>query len=287
MHPLIIITLMGVCIGSVYGLLGLGLSLIFIGVRNTMNVAHGHIALLAAFTSFFVAQMLRVDPLSSLIIVGPFIFFFGFLIQYGAFNKLIHREPPGRIPLILGVSLIIENTLLILFGPDPKSLGAYAQYATLYLEALNLPAGYLISFIISLALMLLTYILMTRTYIGIAIRATSEDHLCVQIFGVNYKKIFATTFALGSLLSGVGGVLLGTLFSFDPSFGSSYLNTAFSVLVIGGASLRGCFIGGVILSLIYTFSAHFIGIAYSYFLGCVITLTMLFIRPEGIFGYKL
>lgn len=287
MQPIIDIALMGICIGSVYGLLGLGLSLIFIGIRNTMNVAHGHIALLASFISFAIISTLGIDPLSSMIMVVPFAFFFGFLIQYGVFNRLIHREPPARIPLILGISLIVENTLLITFGPDPKSLGAYARYATLYIELLHIPAGYLICLFASLALMLFTYLFMTRTYIGIAIRATSEDFSCVQLFGVNYKKIFAITFALGSVLAAVSGLLLGTLFSFDPSFGSLYLNVAFSVLVIGGTSLRGCFIGGVILALVYTFSSYFIGIAYSYFLGCVITLMVLFIKPEGIFGYKI
>jgi branched-chain amino acid transport system permease protein len=287
MLPLLGIALMGICIGSIYGLLGLGLSLIFMGVRNTMNVAHGHTAMLACYIAFVVASTLKLDALLSLMIVIPFTFLYGFLMQYGILNKIIHRDPPGRIPLILGISLIIENTLLLIFGPDPKSLGAYSPYMIAFFEFLGIPIGYLISFCASLTLMLLTYVFMTRTYMGIAIRAASEDFLTVQLFGVNYKKIYAITFAFGATLAAVSGLLSGTLFSFDPSIGSLYLTIAFSVLVIGGTSLRGCFVGGVILALVYTFSAYFIGIAYSYFLGCVITLIVLFIRPEGIFGYKL
>jgi branched-chain amino acid transport system permease protein len=280
---------MGAFIGGIYAIIGLGFSLIFAGVKFMVNLTHGQLVILASYLSLVFVFYLQTDPLLSMLFILPIIFCLGFFFQYWLLNRTLSFDTPTGLTIILGVSLIIQNVLLVIFGPDAKSLSKYSSYATAYVKPLgvHIPVMYLIDFLAALLVMFLFYIFLKYTHLGRAIRATSEDSECAQLFGINYRKIYALTFGLGSMLAGIGGVLTGLTFSFDPNSGGTYLEMAFSVLILGGmGSLRGAMVGGVILGIVQALSAYYIGPAYKYVFSSILTLVILAIRPEGILGYK-
>jgi branched-chain amino acid transport system permease protein len=284
------IILMGIFMGGVYGIVGLGLSLIFAGIRHTMNVSHGQMVVLGSYLCFSVVTLLKLDPLLSLVIALPVIFCIGLALQYLLLNRVVLRDPSSRIQITLGIGLIVENTILLIYGPDSKSLAPYAQsyagtYATVF--GVNIPFMYLIDFIAAVIMMALIYFFMKYTYMGRAIRATSEDPVTVNFFGVNDKKIYAITFGIGVVLAALGGVFTGLTYAFEPSYGYIYLGMAFAVLILGGmGSIRGALVGGVIVGLIQALVSYYIGIAYAYLISNLVTLIVLALKPEGIFGYK-
>lgn len=281
---------MGIFVGGVYGIVGLGLSLIFTGIRYTMNVSHGQMVVLGCYLSFSTVTLLRLDPLLSALVVLPVVFCIGLALQYSLINRVMLREPAGRIPLILGIGLIVENFLLILYGPDAKSLTPYApSYAgrSITLFGISLPFIYLIDFIAAMAAMIFVYIFLKYTFIGRAIRATSEDPITVNLFGVNDKRMYAITFGIGAVLAALGGIFVGLTYAFEPSYGHIYLGMAFSVIILGGiGSIRGALVGGVIVGLVQALASYYIGIAYAFLIQNLITLIVLYLKPEGIFGYE-
>jgi branched-chain amino acid transport system permease protein len=283
------IVIMGMLLGGIYGIIGFGFSLIFTGVRNTVNLSHGQLVLLGSYLSFAVVTSFKLDPLLSSIIVLPISFCLGFLLQYGLVNRVVLKGPGIRILILLGAGLVIENMMLLIFNPDPRSLAPYAPYAIKFIDffGVHIPIIYLVNFFAALVVMTLVYLFIKYTYVGMAIRATSEDPLCVHHFGINHEKIYAITFALGSVLAAIGGVLIGLTFAFEPALGFNYLGIAFSVVVIGGVgSIRGSFLGGIVLGVIQALASYYIGITYSYLVSNLITLVILLIKPEGVFGYE-
>jgi branched-chain amino acid transport system permease protein len=280
---------MGVFVGGVYALVGLGLSLIFTGIRNTINICHGQLFILGSYLAFTFARNLGLDPLLSLVFVLPIVFCLGYALQFGLLNKVVFKGLDPYIMVTMGIGLVFENAILLVYKPDMRSLAPFASYAAASLEVagVRISLAYLIDFIAALLIMLLVYFFMKRTYMGRAIRATSEDSVCAQLFGVNDRKIYATTYAIGSLLAAVGGVFAGLIYAFEPSSGWVYLDMAFAVIVLGGVgSIRGALLGGIILGVVQALASYYIGIVYAYLTSCLITLIILAIRPQGLLGYK-
>ncbi|MEM0216152.1 MAG: branched-chain amino acid ABC transporter permease [Candidatus Nezhaarchaeales archaeon] len=283
------VILMGTFTGAIYGLIGIGLSLIFTGIRNMINLAHGHLAVLAAYLALTLSSNSMLDPLICALLVVPIVFALGAIIQYGAVNRLIYRSP--TIPLILfaGIASIIENVALLVWHPDPRSLAPLAPYSllTVSLLGVRLPLIYLVGFLISLGSMLILYTFLKHTDIGRAIRAASEDPEYAECLGVDTKKIYAYTFGIGGALAAIAGIMVGLIYLFVPSDGWPYTILSFGVIVLGGVgSMRGAFVGGVILGISQQLSAYYLGVAYQYFVGYILILAVLALRPQGIFGMR-
>ncbi|MEM2465283.1 MAG: branched-chain amino acid ABC transporter permease [Candidatus Bathyarchaeia archaeon] len=284
------IILMGIFVGSIYGMMGLGFSLIFTGIRNLLNLSYGQICILGSCLSLMFVTWLRIDPLLSLVIVLPIVFCIAYIMQYILLNRVVLKEEHGTALLTtLGLALIIENLLLLGLGPDVVTLSAYASYSLLYIElgSINLPLSYLITFFASLLACIALYVFLKYTYIGRAIRAASESYLHAQLFGVNHKKTFAITFGLAGLMAAMSGIFAGFIYPFTPTYGFYYMEMAFFVLVIGGmGSIKGSFAGGVILGIIRSLACYYVGLPYARFIGNIAILIMLYIKPQGIFGWK-
>ena len=289
MSAIIEIVLIGLFIGGVYGLLSLGLSIIFSGIRELLNIAHGHFALIGSYLAYLIIEKLRIDPLVLLPLILLVSFCLGFALQQGLLNKVVFKDPSVPIMMLLGVALIIENTVLLIFSPDTKSLAPFVPYSllTIKLWNINVPIIYLICFSISIITILILYMFMKFTFIGRAIRATSENYEVSQGLGVNYKKIYAITFGIGSCMASLGGLLIGLLSSFNPSVGFNYLNLAFGAFILGGmGSIRGCLVGGIIIGLVQSIASYYISTTYAFFISNVLILIVLAFRPQGLFGYK-
>jgi len=274
----------------VYGLIGLGLSLIFTGIRNNMNIMHGQMALLGSHFAFTASTFLGIDPLLSLIIVLPVAFCVGFILQYTLLNRVV-LEPPTYILTTVGISLVIENSILIIYGPDLKSLTPYTadfvKTFTSFASDLRIPNVYIIDFVTAVIAMMLIFVFLKYTYMGRAIRATSQDHVAANLLGVNDRKIYATTFGIGSSLAALGGFFAGLTYAFEPFYGPLYLSLALAVMILGGlGSIRGAVVGGIIIGLIQAVVSYLLGITWAQLASNAVTLIFLAFKPEGIFGYR-
>ena len=280
---------MGIFVGAIYGLLGIGLSLVFAGIRNLINLSHGHIAILAAYIALTLSIAMSLDPLVSAVIVLPVIFVLGFIIQFGLVNKTIFKDLTISLLILVGLTSVIENLMLLVWNPDPRSLARYAPYAiqSFNLFGASVPLIYLVGFSISIVATVMLYVFLKYTYSGKAMRAASEDPTYTECLGVNIRKIYAYTFGLALAVAAIAGILIGLMYVFVPSSGMSYTIIAFGVMVLGGlGSMRGALIGGIILGLTQQLAAHFLGVQYQFFLGYVIIILILTLRPEGLFGYR-
>ena len=275
----------GILLGGLYAVIAIGLSTMF-GIVKFVNLAHGDLMILGSFLSLVLVSWLGINPFWTILIVVPVMYFVGFIIQAFLLNRVLGKglEPP--LIVAFGLSIILQNILLLIFTPDARSLMTPLAVKTIPVgESLNIPAIYLVDFLAGGAVICCLYYFFQRTYMGRAIRAASDDEVAAQLMGVNTKNIYAKAMGIAMMTAGVAGVLVGTTFTFYPHTGPHYLITAFGVIVIAGfGSMKGTFVGGLILALSQILGAHFIGPGYQLLSGYVVLLIILAVRPQGLFG---
>lgn len=275
----------GILLGGLYAVIAIGLSTMF-GIVKFVNLAHGDLMILGSFLSLVLVSWLGINPFWTILIVVPVMYFVGFIIQAFLLNRVLGKglEPP--LIVAFGLSIILQNILLLIFTPDARSLMTPLAIKTIPVgEFLNIPAIYLVDFLAGGAVICCLYYFFQRTYLGRAIRAASDDEVAAQLMGVNTRNIYAKAMGIAMMTAGVAGVLVGTTFTFYPHTGPQYLITAFGVIVIAGfGSMKGTFVGGLILALSQILGAHFIGPGYQLLSGYVVLLIVLAVRPQGLFG---
>ena len=275
----------GLLLGGLYGIVGIGMSLIF-GIVRVVNLAHGDLVILASYLSLVTLSIFNVSPLLTLILVIPAMFLIGFLIQYYLVNRVLGQGMNPPLLVAFGLSIILQNLLLLVFTPDARALLTSISITTLPIgNFINIPVVYLVDFIGSLLTILLLSRFFNRTYLGKAIRAASDDEGAAQLMGINTKKIYAWAMAIAGGTAAIAGVLVGMTFTFYPHTGPDYLIIAFGVVIIGGlGSLIGTFLGGLILGLAQILGAHFLGPGFQLLSGYIILLIVLAFKPTGLFS---
>ena len=275
----------GLLLGGLYGIVGIGMSMIF-GIVRVVNLAHGDLVILASYLSFVTMTFFKVSPLLTLVLVIPAMFLIGFIIQYGLINRVLGKDMNPPLLVAFGLSIILQNLLLLIFTPDARALLTSISVATLPIGGfLNIPVVYLMDFMVSLITIFLLSRFLSRTYLGKAIRAASDDEGAAELMGINTKNIYAWAMALAGGTAAVAGVLVGMTFTFYPHTGPEYLIIAFGVVVIGGlGSMKGTLAGGLILAVAQLLGAQIFGPGFQLFCGYVVLLVVLALRPQGIFG---
>ena len=280
------ILLQGALLGGLYALFAVGLSLIF-GVMRLVNIAHGDFIVLAAYFALVVVQTLNIHPLLSLTIVVPAMFFVGYTLQRFLLN---HTLGGGILPPLLvtfGLSVIVQNLLLEVFSADSRRLQAGSlETASLKLGD-HLALGWLpaIVFATAVAVILLLELLLYRTALGRAFRATSDDADTARLYGVSNRHIFALATAISLAVVAIAGVLLAIRTNFDPSIGPARLIYAFESVIIGGlGSLWWTLAGGIILGVAQSVGAA-LDPGWEILAGHLAFLLVLVIRPRGLFPW--
>lgn len=275
----------GILLGIIYAVVGVGLSMIF-GIMRLVNLAHGDLMILASYLTLVLVAALGISPYLALVMVIPAMFTVGFLLQKFILNRVLDKgmEPP--LIVAFGVSIILQNALLTLFSPDARSLETSLAVKSIHIsQSCALPVIYLVGCLMGLVVIGGILLFFRYNYLGLAIRAASDDAEAAQFMGVDTQRIFAYAMGLAMLTASVAGVVVGSTFTFFPDTGPQYLIIAFGVVIIGGvSSLAGTLVGGVILGLAQVLGAHFLGPGYQLLSGYLILLTVLTIRPQGIFG---
>lgn len=275
----------GLLLGGLYAIVAIGLSTIF-GIVRLVNLAHGDLMILASYLSFFLISALSVSPLLTLVAIIPVMFAIGYMLQRFLLNRVLGEEMEPPLLVAFGVSIILQNLMLMTFTPDARSLVSDLSLMTFSLGGnLSVPVLYLINFCIALTVIVGQHYFLQNTYMGRGIRAASDDKYAAQLMGVNTKNTYAVAMGIAIMTAGVAGVLVGMTFTFYPHSGPQYLIIAFGVVVIGGlGSMKGTFVGGLILALAQILGARVFGPGYQLLCGYVVLLIVLAVRPQGILG---
>ena len=275
----------GILLGGLYAVIAIGLSTMF-GIVKLVNLAHGDLLILGSFLSLVLVNSMGLSPYWTILVIVPVMYFIGFFVQGFLLNRVLGKgmEPP--LLVAFGLSIILQNVLLLIFTPDARSLMTGLTLKTIPVtESLNIPVVYLVDFLAGLAVILCLYYFFQKTYLGRAIRAASDDEGAAQLMGINTKNIYAKAMGIAMMTAGIAGVLIGITFTFYPHTGPQYLIVAFGVIVIGGfGSMKGCFVGGFILAVAQLMGGHFLGPGYQLLCGYMVLLVVLALRPQGIFG---
>ncbi|MBW1763561.1 MAG: branched-chain amino acid ABC transporter permease [Deltaproteobacteria bacterium] len=275
----------GILLGGLYAIVAIGMSTMA-GIVRVVNLAHGDLTILGSFLSLTLITILGVSPLVTLLIVVPAMYFVGYFIQEFLLNRVLGKEMEPPLLVAFGLSIILQNLLLLIYTPDAQSLMTILALKTITItDYLSIPVIYLLNFLISMAVILVLYYFFQNTYMGRAIRAASDDVAAAQLVGIDTKNIYAKAMGIAMMTAGVAGVLIGMTFTFYPYTGPQYLIIAFGVIVIGGmGSIKGTIVGGLILALSQLIGAQVFGPGYQLLCGYVVLLIVLAIRPQGIFG---
>jgi len=273
----------GTLLGGLYALFAAGLSLIF-GVMRLVNIAHGDLIVLAAFLALSTAVHLGLSPLVALLIVVPVMAGLGYALQRVVLNRVMGPDILPPLLVTFGLSVILQNALLLGYSADPQKLQAGAlDTASLPLGPLSLGWLPLLTFAVALAVIAGLQGLFYHTALGRAFRAVSDKPDIAQLMGLNRAHVFALAMALALAVTALAGVLLGIRTSFDPSGGSARLIFGFEAVIIGGlGNLWGTLAGGVILGVAQGIGAR-IDPGLQILAGHLVFLALLAVRPQGFF----
>ena len=277
----------GILTGLVYGLMALGLSVIF-GVVRVVNFAHGEMMTIAMYLAAVLFTQFHLDPLLMLLPIAAVLFVCGYALQAGLINPFITRPEHSQFLLLVALGLIIVNVLLIVFGPDARSVQTSYAYDSFQIGALIVDASKLYAGIAAIVLTALLFIFFRFTRTGTAIRACADNYLGAQVVGLDVKHLYALTFAIGAACVGAAGAIMTLIIDVTPMLGPTYTLLAFIIVVTGGlGSMPGALLGGVLIGLVEALAGLlFTPSAKSMFAFAILVLVLLF-RPQGLLGKRL
>ncbi|HSR10212.1 MAG TPA: branched-chain amino acid ABC transporter permease [Thermodesulfobacteriota bacterium] len=280
----------GILIGSIYGLIAFGLTLIF-GIMRVINFAHASLLMLAMFIAFFLSRA-GIDPYLSMIIEIPSFFLLGYLIQRGLIERVLKMEPGVREPLsalllTAGLLVLIENLVLLFTGPDYKTAQTVYSGATFKLGSVIVKTPWFYGFLTSIGAYILLTFFFKWARLGQAIRAVGQDRDVARLMGIDHYHIYGVSFGIGMALLGISGAVLIPFYYVHPAVGWVFGVSSFIIVILGGlGSISGAFWGGVIIGLIESLGAQFMNATWTIVVVYAVFLAILFIRPSGLLGQK-
>ena len=272
----------GFLLGGLYGLIGLGLSINF-GTMRVVHLAHGDLIVLGAY--FFVAVLVPagLPPLAAAALVVPALFVLGWALQRFVVGKSLGRGVLPPLIVTFGISMVLQNVLLLVATADARTLQSSLSSAGVRLGSVTVATVRLVDFAVGLGCLGGLLLLLGRTALGRALRATSDDRDTARLMGIDPRRMYAVAAAIAAATGGVAGVLFAVTSTFYPSTGSGLLLVAFEVVVVGGlGSLTGTFLGGILLAMAQLLGARWFGPSYQLVTGHVVVLLVLLFRPQGL-----
>ncbi|MEM3697667.1 MAG: branched-chain amino acid ABC transporter permease [Candidatus Micrarchaeia archaeon] len=278
------ITINGILMGGLYSLISTGLTLIF-GVLKIINFAHGEFLMIGMYFYYWMNTLLGIPFYILLILTPVFLFLVSILIYITTIKHVLNTSQLNQLLLTGGLMMVLQNLAVMLWSSDyrscPFSFGVYKVCG------INIPTMRLFAFILSLAASLTFFMLLKKTDVGRAIRATAENKEAASLIGINSEKIFLITFGLGAAMVGVASALAAPLFWIYPTVGQQFGLLAFVIVVLGGlGNFYGALMGSFIIGLAEAWGSVLIAAEYQQFVPfCIFVLILIFL-PEGIAGLR-
>ncbi|HLT76612.1 MAG TPA: branched-chain amino acid ABC transporter permease [Ferrovibrio sp.] len=280
------VALQGILTGLVYGLMALGLSVIF-GVVRVVNFAHGEMMTIASYAAIVAFGAWNIDPLVAMVPIAVILFALGYVMQAVLINPFVNRPEHSQFILLAAVAIIMVNALLMVFGPDARSVLVDYSLDSVEIGPLLVDKVRVITAVLALAIAagLFAFFRLTRT--GRAIRACADNYLGALVVGLNVRRLYALTFGIGSACVGAAGAMMVLLIDTTPSIGPAFTLQAFVIVIVGGlGSMPGALLGGILIGLSEAMSGLFFApSAKSMFAVALLILVLLF-RPQGLLGRK-
>ncbi|HET8576654.1 MAG TPA: branched-chain amino acid ABC transporter permease [Methylomirabilota bacterium] len=276
----------GLLFGGVYSLMAVGLTLIF-GVMRVVNFAHGDMMVWGMYLAFLAAMRLGLDPYLAFPLCAAALFMLGWVVQRGLVNRVIDAPHEMQILLMLGVALVLENSALVAFGPDPRRVKSFLGLSTVWLGPLFVDVTRLITFVLAALLTGLLTLFLFRTNLGRSMRAAADNPYGAEVIGTDVRGVYAVAFGIGAACVGAAGALVAPFYPFQPSVGLSASVTSFNIVIIGGmGSLPGAFLGGLLVAVAESLGAVFLSPSLKELVSFSLLILILLFRPAGLFGRR-
>src|SRR5262249_19804843 len=278
----------GLLMGLLYGLIAVGLALIF-GLMDVVNFAHGEFLMLAMYAAFRLAVGVALDPILGAPLVAAALFIFGALVYLGVVRFAMRAQANrGMVQIFatFGLAIVLRGLAQFLFTPDYRSVpNSWLSGKSLAVAGVFLPAPQLVGALVSVAAFVALYFVINRTDFGRALEATREDAGAVALVGIDKNRVFAYGWGLGAALVGLAGAIMAIFFYIYPDVGASFALIAYVTVALGGfGSVFGAFAGGLIVGLVEASSALILPPSLKSIGIYAVYLLVVFIRPRGLFG---
>jgi branched-chain amino acid transport system permease protein len=276
----------GLLTGAVYGLVALGLTLVY-GVLHIINFAHGALLTAAMYAAYVARTSLGIDPYVAALPLAVLFFAVGYLVQRLVIGPASRGKDENILLVTLGLSIIIENLMLAVFRSDTRSIDVpYAMEVVEFGPAL-LSWPRLVGFAATMGVGIALFVLMRFTATGKAIRAVAKERTGAALVGIDVAHIYAVTFGIGTACLAIAAALLLPSFYVSPRVGNAFVLVAFTIVVLGGmGSVMGALIGGLVIGVVESLSGLFLGESLGQIGIFVIFILVLLLRPTGLFGAR-
>ncbi len=275
----------GVFLGLLYAIVAVGLALIF-GVMDIINFAHGDLIMISAYFVWLLSTLLNIDPLLSMIFVLPVLFVIGLGIQRGLINPVLGKEPLIQIAVTAGLGLVLQNIALGYFKAEPRGCPSTIFSGSFRVGPFTIYESKLISAAISLATLILLNLLLTRTKLGLAMRAVTDDRASAMLMGINVTRVYLLTFAIGMVLIGIASGLWMEMGQVWPYLGMSFgLVSWVAVALAGLGSIQGLIISAIIIGIAESLGS-LISPSVKMAVVYVIFFFIVWFKPRGLFAKR-
>ena len=278
------VMLNGLLLGGLYAAIAAGFSLVW-GVLNIINITQGTAVVVGSYIAYFAWRYTGLNPLLAVVLAAPVLFGLGWLLQRFLIQRVVAAPVLITLVFTFGLDLVLNNAMVNAFTADYRKIEGAFPTAPLAIGALTLPVDRLLAATAGIAAAFALHLYLHKSRFGRAIIAVRMDRQIAELMGVRVERVYATTFGIGIAMAGIAGCLLAAIFPTSPLNSVHYLHIAFVACVLGGlGSILGAVAGGLLLGVVESLGALFLGAEYGTTVAAVILLLMLLVRPQGLIG---
>jgi branched-chain amino acid transport system permease protein len=274
----------GCLMGLVYALIAVGFTLIF-GVLDVVNFAHGQMVMGGMFAAFALHAAFGLDPFVSLFAIVPMFFVFGLVIFRGLIGRLVESTHASHTVVTLGLFIVLENVVNLIYRGDARGITTSYTSRSLHVGTVSVPIGQLAAAVIALVAVTGLTLFLNRSSLGMAVQAAASNRIGAQLVGVNVRRAYATTFAIGTALTGIAGAVMAPVMAFDPFIGGSLMLRSFAIAIIGGlGNLPGAVAAALFIGIVEALSSLFLKSSLGNAVTFALLILVLLFRPNGLFA---
>lgn len=274
----------GILLGGLYGLMALGMGLVW-GVLHIVNLAHGALIMLGGYAVYYLYTIAGVDPFLALPIAMAALFAFGYLLQLYVLNLIVRSALLNTLLITFGLDVVFVYLAQLLFTADFRTINPPYAGSNFEIAGVTVPYAPLFAFLIALFLAALLYTVLDRTGVGRAIRATAQNLVAARLYGVNPRRTYAVTFGIGAALAGASGGLYGITSQITPYMGVTLTAKSFVIAILGGLDKPlGVILGGMVLGIAEAMTALYLDPTYSDIVSFGLLVVILVARPAQVVG---
>lgn len=275
----------GIALGSIYALIALGYTMVY-GTIRLINFAHGDVYMMGAFLGYYLITVLEMNLVLAMVITMATMAVLGVVIERVAYKPLRNSTRVAALITAIGVSYFLQNIMIYFIGPEVRAFPSPLEMKVFQVGGLIINSKQILVFVVAVVMMIVLQVIVQRTKMGKAMRAVAVDSEAAQLMGINVDRVISFTFALGSSLAGLAGILVGIYYnSIQPTMGTAPGLKAFIAAVVGGiGSIPGAMVGGYLIGILETIVTFMGGSMYKDAVVYGLLIVILLVLPAGLFG---